>query len=148
MGDSPYRYLMRAHLCSGTAFIRGGVMAQIFGKSSNSLARATLVFGFVGFFGFWGLVYGVYRSPYTTDQNVPREQEVPFSHQHHVAGLGIDCRYCHDCHEAPERYVRPKEEVFNMKWESPADQMERGRKLILENQIETQRLRDCGVCHR
>ena len=24
-----------------------------------------------------------------------RPQPVPFSHQHHVAGLGIDCRYCH-----------------------------------------------------
>jgi hypothetical protein len=24
-----------------------------------------------------------------------RPQPAPFSHQHHVAGLGIDCRYCH-----------------------------------------------------
>ena len=24
-----------------------------------------------------------------------REQPVPFSHAHHVGGLGIDCRYCH-----------------------------------------------------
>ena len=24
-----------------------------------------------------------------------RVQPVPFSHQHHVGGLGIDCRYCH-----------------------------------------------------
>src|SRR5262249_1818151 len=24
-----------------------------------------------------------------------REQPVPFSHEHHVAGLGLDCRYCH-----------------------------------------------------
>lgn len=23
------------------------------------------------------------------------EQPVPFSHQHHVVGLGIDCRFCH-----------------------------------------------------
>ena len=23
------------------------------------------------------------------------EQPVPFSHQHHVGGLGIDCRFCH-----------------------------------------------------
>ncbi len=23
------------------------------------------------------------------------EQPVPFSHQHHVAGVGIDCRFCH-----------------------------------------------------
>jgi len=25
----------------------------------------------------------------------PIHQPVPFSHQHHVAGLGIDCRFCH-----------------------------------------------------
>ena len=25
----------------------------------------------------------------------PVEQPVPFSHEHHVSGLGIDCRYCH-----------------------------------------------------
>jgi NAD-dependent SIR2 family protein deacetylase len=24
-----------------------------------------------------------------------RPQPVPFSHKHHVSGLGIDCRYCH-----------------------------------------------------
>ena len=70
-------------------------MAQIFGRGSNSVARVSLVGGFFGFFAFWGLVYLVYSSPYTTNQYVPREQEVPFSHQHHVSGLGVDCRYCH-----------------------------------------------------
>jgi hypothetical protein len=30
-----------------------------------------------------------------TEVNVAREQPVPFSHKHHVAGLGLDCRYCH-----------------------------------------------------
>src|SRR6185369_5779685 len=34
------------------------------------------------------------RSPYYSWRGVAREQPVPFSHQHHVAGLGIDCRYC------------------------------------------------------
>jgi len=37
----------------------------------------------------------IVRSPYETRQNVPREQPVPFSHEHHAGGLGIDCRYCH-----------------------------------------------------
>jgi hypothetical protein len=27
--------------------------------------------------------------------DVVRDQPVPFSHDHHVSGLGIDCRYCH-----------------------------------------------------
>ena len=32
---------------------------------------------------------------HVTYGGVVRPQPVPFSHQHHVAGLGIDCRYCH-----------------------------------------------------
>src|SRR5688500_5782987 len=35
------------------------------------------------------------RSPYVNEVGVVRDQPVPFSHKHHVAGLGIDCRYCH-----------------------------------------------------
>jgi len=34
-------------------------MAQIFGKSSNSIARVTLLAAFFGFFGFWRIVYAV-----------------------------------------------------------------------------------------
>lgn len=35
------------------------------------------------------------RSAYVTRQFEPRVQNPPFSHQHHVGGMGIDCRYCH-----------------------------------------------------
>jgi hypothetical protein len=35
------------------------------------------------------------RSSYGTGVGVARVQPVPFSHQHHVGVLGIDCRYCH-----------------------------------------------------
>src|SRR5262249_4169570 len=35
------------------------------------------------------------QSPYSTGAQVARNQPVPFSHQHHVGVLGIDCRYCH-----------------------------------------------------
>ena len=34
-------------------------------------------------------------SGYVTGQYVVKHQPVPFSHEHHVRGLGIDCRYCH-----------------------------------------------------
>jgi len=70
-------------------------MAQIFHRSTNTFSRAT-IFGAVFFIGFvlW-LIGGIVRSPYFTNQGIEREQPVPFSHQHHVAGLGIDCRYCH-----------------------------------------------------
>src|SRR6185436_17873311 len=70
-------------------------MAQIFHRSANTLSRVT-IFGaiFVAGFVLW-VIGGIVRSPYFTNQGVHREQVVPFSHQHHVAGLGIDCRYCH-----------------------------------------------------
>jgi hypothetical protein len=70
-------------------------MSQVFKPASNSVARAGIFAVFVGlFFGAWGL-YTVYWSPYTTRQNVPMQQPVMFSHEHHVNVLGIDCRYCH-----------------------------------------------------
>lgn len=70
-------------------------MAQIFHRSANTLSRAT-IFGAVFIAGFvlW-VIGGIVRSPYFTNQGIHRAQPVPFSHQHHVAGLGIDCRYCH-----------------------------------------------------
>jgi len=37
----------------------------------------------------------VITSPYATGVNEPVAQPVPFSHEHHVAALGLDCRYCH-----------------------------------------------------
>jgi hypothetical protein len=70
-------------------------MAQIFHRSANTLSRVT-IFGaiFIAGFVLW-VIGGIVRSPYFTNQGIHREQPVPFSHQHHVAGLGIDCRYCH-----------------------------------------------------
>src|SRR5437868_5374227 len=221
-------------------------MAQIFHRSTNSISRAT-IFGavFVVAALFWAAAQ-VQRSPYVTYAGVVRPQPVPFSHQHHVAGLGIDCRYCHtsvekssfaglppthtcmschsqvwtdapmlapvrqslasgqplqwdrvnqlpdfvffdhsihvqkgigcstchgrvdqmpltwkahslymrwclDCHEAPERHIRPSAEIFNMQWEPPADQLERGKQLVSEYHLRPERLgqlRDCSMCHR
>jgi hypothetical protein len=71
------------------------IMAQIFHPSTNTLAKAT-IFGALLFIGAAAFVSGeVYRSPYVTNVSVPRDQPVPFSHEHHVNGLGLDCRYCH-----------------------------------------------------
>jgi len=68
---------------------------QIFHRSANTIARAT-IFGSIFFISIalWA-VLELDRSPYVTYAHVVRPQPVPFSHQHHVAGLGIDCRYCH-----------------------------------------------------
>jgi formamidopyrimidine-DNA glycosylase len=70
-------------------------MPQFFSRSANTIARLS-IFGIVAALAtvMW-LGYLIVRSPYETMQNVPREQPVPFSHEHHVGGLGIDCRYCH-----------------------------------------------------
>jgi len=70
-------------------------MSQIFHRSTNTLSRAT-IFGavFVVAALAW-VAMEVQRSPYITYAGVAKPQPVPFSHQHHVTGLGIDCRYCH-----------------------------------------------------
>jgi len=70
-------------------------MSQIFHRSTNTLSRAT-IFGAVFVIAILGWVaYAVQGSPFMTYQGVRKAQPVPFSHQHHVTGLGIDCRYCH-----------------------------------------------------
>jgi hypothetical protein len=200
------------------------------------------IVGGILFAGAIGILASVvYRSDYITDVNVAWEQPIPFSHRHHVAGIGVDCRFCHttvetsayagipptetcmachsqiwadsptlepvrasyrkdesirwnrvhdladyayfnhsvhvykgigcstchgrvdqmplvsrqsslrmewclDCHRAPERYVRPREEVFNMEWEPPSDQLELGQRLVSEYEIKN--LIDCYTCHR
>jgi Cytochrome c7 and related cytochrome c/Class III cytochrome C family len=70
-------------------------MAQIFHPSTNTISRLS-IFGAVFLVAvlLWFLL-AIYRSSYVTQAGVIREQPVPFSHKHHVSGLGIDCRYCH-----------------------------------------------------
>lgn len=68
---------------------------QIFHRSTNTISRAT-IYGAVFLVAalLWA-VLELQRSPYITYAKVVRPQPLPFSHQHHVGGLGIDCRYCH-----------------------------------------------------
>jgi Cytochrome c7 and related cytochrome c len=70
-------------------------MAQIFHRSTNTISRVS-IFGAVFFVALvlW-LIAEINRSSYVTAVDVVREQPIPFSHEHHVGGLGIDCRYCH-----------------------------------------------------
>jgi hypothetical protein len=70
-------------------------MPQIFHPSMNTIARAS-IFGAVFIVsGIGWVVWTYYRSSYHTQVGVVRPQPVQFSHEHHVGGLGIDCRYCH-----------------------------------------------------
>ena len=70
-------------------------MSQIFHRSTNTISRVSIYAAvFVAGALTWVLM-ALDRSPYTTKQGIVLGQPVPFSHEHHVAGLGIDCRYCH-----------------------------------------------------
>ncbi len=70
-------------------------MSQIFPRSANAIARASLfiVLATVALLGW--LVMLLMRSDFVTGANANIEQPVQFSHAHHVGGEGIDCRYCH-----------------------------------------------------
>lgn len=70
-------------------------MAAIFRPRANLMASlalssiAGLIVAGVGWWGFWP------RTDYARHVAWFVDQPVPFSHEHHVAGLGIDCRFCH-----------------------------------------------------
>jgi hypothetical protein len=197
-------------------------MAQIFHPSTNTFSRLS-IFGAVFLLAAlaW-LGAAVNRSSYVTQAGVARVQPVPFSHKHHVKGLGIDCRcmtchtqiwadspllapvresfrsgkalvwtrvhdlpdfvyfdhsihvqkgigcvtchgrvdempltwqehslhmeWCLECHRAPERFVRPRAQVFKMDWEPPLYGAGLGQQLVREYHIATRT--HCSVCHR
>jgi hypothetical protein len=70
-------------------------MPQIFGPAANSVARVVLLSILITPFLAIALGYALMRSQYVTGASITRDQPVPFSHEHHVTGLGLDCRYCH-----------------------------------------------------
>lgn len=70
-------------------------MAQIFSRHANAIARGSLILLLVVIIVVTWALFQLQRSPVETRQGEFRTQPVPFSHEHHVAGLGIDCRYCH-----------------------------------------------------
>lgn len=70
-------------------------MPQVFPKSANPWSKASLIAGLFLVLGLLWLLLMLQRSDFVTTANTFREQPVQFSHQHHVGGIGIDCRYCH-----------------------------------------------------
>lgn len=70
-------------------------MPQLFTRSTNTLARLSIVVVILLLgLGGW-LIFELNRSPFVTQAFVAREQPVQFSHKHHAGDDGIDCRYCH-----------------------------------------------------
>ena len=70
-------------------------MAQVFDRSSNALARASLVLTGLIVIALGVALDQLQRSPWVTRQGQRPDQPIPFSHKHHVEGLGLQCQYCH-----------------------------------------------------
>jgi hypothetical protein len=112
------------------------------------------------------------RESFRTDQPIRwvRVHDLPdftyFNHSVHVA-KGVGCSTCHgrvdrmplmlqtvslqmewclDCHREPEKYVRPREAIYQMDYVPPANQIELGRRLMEEYDIRP--LTSCSTCHR
>lgn len=114
----------------------------------------------------------IVRASYRDDKPIKwlRVHDLPdfayFNHSVHVK-KGVGCSTCHgrvdqmplmfqqntlqmewclDCHRNPEKYVRPRDAVFQMDYEAPADQIALGRRLVKEYDIQS--LTSCSTCHR
>jgi Cytochrome c7 and related cytochrome c/Class III cytochrome C family len=70
-------------------------MAQIFHPSTNTISRISIYGAVLLVVVLSWVAWQVDESGYFTDAGLSLEQPVPFSHKHHAAELGIDCRYCH-----------------------------------------------------
>ena len=70
-------------------------MPQIFDRSSNALARMSLVLTGLIVIALGVTLDQLQRSPWVTRQGQRADQPIPFSHKHHVQGLGLQCQYCH-----------------------------------------------------
>jgi hypothetical protein len=89
-------------------------MPQIFHRSFNTLSRVSLAAGAALVIVLGCALYVVGWSPYVTQADIARVQPVPFSHEHHVNRLGIDCRYCHTGAESsPVAGVPPTKTCMN-----------------------------------
>jgi hypothetical protein len=59
----------------------------------------------------------------------------------------LSMKWCLDCHRDPQKYLRPRERVFDLDWHA-RDQRRLGLRLVRAYRIDTARLTDCSVCHR
>ncbi|MEW5979146.1 MAG: cytochrome c3 family protein [Acidobacteriota bacterium] len=112
------------------------------------------------------------RESFRSDKSIQwtRVHDLPdfayFNHSIHVK-KGVGCTTCHgpignmplvwqeqslqmewclDCHRHPQRYVRPREEVFNPDYRPPSNQLDLGTRLVKEYNIQS--LTNCSICHR
>jgi NAD-dependent SIR2 family protein deacetylase len=61
----------------------------------------------------------------------------------------LQMRWCLECHRNPEKFIRPRDQVFNMAYERPADDPGLGERLKKEYKIaDARQLTSCSTCHR
>jgi hypothetical protein len=61
----------------------------------------------------------------------------------------LQMEWCLACHRNPEAFLRPSDQIYNMNWQPPADQLEKGRALARTYDIPgTGVLTSCSTCHR
>jgi len=64
--------------------------------------------------------------------------------------VSLHMEWCLECHRNPAKYIRPREQVFNMDWPPPGyDQMAEGKKLMKRYDIDSvEEITNCSTCHR
>jgi len=64
--------------------------------------------------------------------------------------VSLHMEWCLECHRNPAKYIRPREQVFNMDWPPPGyDQMAEGKKLMMRYDIDSvEEITNCSTCHR
>ena len=82
-------------------------MAAIFRPRANVAAKAVLLGMAVLLAGGMTWWWGYPRTDYARRVGFTIDQPVPFSHQHHVAGLGIQCLQCHSSVEVSAKAGMP-----------------------------------------
>ena len=70
-------------------------MAQVFGPGANFLVKSSIAILTVVLGSAVAIAAIIYRSPVVTQVGINKEQPIPFSHERHVGGNAMDCRFCH-----------------------------------------------------
>jgi Cytochrome c3/Cytochrome c7 and related cytochrome c len=82
-----------------------------------------------------------------------RVDQMPLVYQY----ASLQMEWCLACHREPERFLRPRKEVFNMTWQAEnagaenktPEQLARGRQLFDEYHVRHKAiLQSCSTCHR
>src|SRR6476646_832575 len=74
-----------------------------------------------------------------------RVDKMPLMYQH----ANLQMNWCLDCHRNPAKYVRPRDQVYNMAWERPSNDPGLGERLVQEYKIAGPlQLTSCSTCHR